>query len=179
MKRIILTIVALLTISVGIINSQVVLQPPTKFPKVIFQGVTSTATTGTVIETLATATITANTLAKDGDCLRITYYADTTVANTTKTMTLVFGSTNIGVLNATGTAGLGGNITAHVCRLTATTQVAESFGTANGGNGSTNLDSAPTETLTGDVTVLFRGTTASALGELIYKIGQIVYEPAP
>lgn len=147
----------------------------------IFHTTADVATTGTVIETLYTVSIPANTLAVDGQSLRVTVWATTAATANNKTLTVTFGATTIGVL---GPAAFNNNVLEMVCdifRTGAATQKAICRGdnvsigaVAINGQGTFTT---PAEALSGAVALLVRGTTPTIAGDMTARTTTVDWVP--
>lgn len=149
----------------------------------IFHSVTDAPTTGTVIETLYTHNLAANTLAVDGQSLDINVWATTAGNGNNKTLTVVFGATTIGTSTAQAFNGETMNLKCNVYRTGAATQKArcvyQSFttGTFTANNNFVVSSSTPGETLSGAVAILVRGTTPTAAADLTANAATIDWQP--
>lgn len=148
----------------------------------IAHNITDAATTGVAIETLYTFSIQANTLAVNGESLRFTVYA-TTVANAnSKVLDLTFGATTIGTLTAAGNDDLYRMI-CDLYRTGAATQKAicwtagGDLTTAGALTAARAVVTTPAETLSGAVAVLVRGTTPTAIADLVARAATIDWNP--
>ncbi len=150
----------------------------------IAHNVVDAATTGLVIETLYTFTVEANTLAVNGQSLGLEVVATTAANANNKTLTLVYGATTIGTLGPVAANGENFRVTCRIYRTGAVTQKAICEGThkANADVGGTasfgiNQFSTPGETLSGATTLLVRGTTPTAIGDLTARVATLDWKP--
>jgi hypothetical protein len=139
---------------------------------VIHVNTTAQATTGTSEEVLATYVLPGGTLSAHHKGIRITaYYLSAANANT-KFVKLKFGSTYL-VSSSHVASSTVIVVTAFVIRTGAATQVAWTSAVAFTAGTSTaigtNSVTAPTEILSGDVTIDFRGVTPTAAGDLMFQ----------
>lgn len=160
-------------------------------PARIFHVTTDAPTTGTVAETLYTFNLPANTLAVDGQSIRIIFSFITAANANNKNALISFGATNIW---STGQGAFNNNLDTVVCdifRTGAATQKAvclmghftnvavSALGGANiviGGNGNSTL-TTPGETLSGPVAILFRALTPTAAADLTAKYAAVDWYP--
>ena len=150
----------------------------------IFHTTTDVPTTGLVLQTLYSVVIPANTLAADGQSLRIVVDGTTAANVNNKTLTITFGATNLIVY---GPAGFNNSDLTLVCdlfRTGAATQKSICRGlniplnvtfVATGGAA---LVTTPAETLSNPVTLLITGTTPTLAGELTARIATVDWYPA-
>jgi hypothetical protein len=149
----------------------------------VFSNITTAPTTGTVIETLYTYVLPANGLATDGQALSIEIWASTAANGNNKTLTAVFGATTIGTSTAAGFNNETQSMRCQVYRTGAATQKArcnfESFvsGTLSAARNTVMFSTAPAETLSGPVTILVRGTTPTAAGDLVAQAATVDWYP--
>lgn len=149
----------------------------------VFHSVTDAPTTGTVIETLYSYTMPANTLAADGQALTIEVWATTAANANNKTLTVVFGATTIGTSTAAGFNGETMSMRCQLYRVTATTQKGrcnfQSFtsGTLTANQNAVITSAAPGETLSGAVVIAIRGTTPTASADLTASAASIDWYP--
>lgn len=127
------------------------------------------ATVGTSEETLDSFVLPADTLAVDGETLRMRIYLQTAANGNNKTVAIKFGGTTVGAFT-----GVSNNNTLtfeiDIVRVGATAQlgfVSGQFSPDNGAIGQAH--SVPAETLSGPVTIAVDGTTASQAGDLTLK----------
>lgn len=157
----------------------------------IFHVTTDAPTTGTVAETLYTFNLPANTLAVDGQAIRIIFSFITAANGNNKNALISFGATNIW---STGQGAFNNNLDTVVCdvfRTGAATQksvcnlvhftnaAVSALGGANtviGGNGNAAL-TTPGETLSGAVAILFRALTPTAAADLTAKFAAVDWIP--
>jgi hypothetical protein len=151
----------------------------------IFHNVTDSPTVGTALETIMTDVVEANTLAVNGQSLRVTYWATTTANANNKTLLLTYGATTIVTVGPGAFNNSFWYVTCDIYRTGAATQKALCTTT----QGTTNANSTPAtqtflttpaETLSGAVSILARATTPTAAGDVIaralttdwYPVGQ-------
>lgn len=150
----------------------------------IAHNVTDAATTGTVIETLYTFAVEADTLAVDGQSLGLEVVATTPANANNKTLTLVYGATTIGTIGPVAANSENFRVTCRIYRTGAATQKAVCEGihqlqAAVGGTASFGIIqfSTPAETLSGAVNILVRGTTPTAAGDLTARAATLDWYP--
>lgn len=143
-------------------------------------------TVGTVLETLYTYTVPANTLSADGQSLRIVTVATTAANANNKTYLITFGATTIFNTTAAGFNNDHLYVTCDLLRTGAATQKAICFSSTTEINALTNGAGAnlvstittPAETLSGAVAMLFRGTTPTAAADLTARYATVDWYPA-
>lgn len=146
---------------------------------VIATNITPQATTGTSEETLASVTIPGNTLAVNGQALRITAYFTSAANTNAKTVALRWNGTAGTIITSnTGFTASGAAVvlTGNVIRTGAATQVLGGPGLASG----TAVRATVTSdviTLSGDIVVYVRGTTATASGDVTFQALTVEYLP--
>jgi hypothetical protein len=128
---------------------------------------TQQATTGTSEETLASYTLPGGTLAANGQKIVVVAFGTLAANANAKIIDIDFGSTNNVVFNTT-LNNARWRIQMEVWRTGATTQKALVTSIASSVNG-TNLYTTPTETLSGNVVIAIKGTTASAIGDIVFE----------
>lgn len=151
----------------------------------IFHTVTDAPTTGTVLETLYTATIQANTLAVNGQSLHLRLYANTAANGNTKNLSVTFGGTTIFSTGATAQNNFGLNPVCDIYRTAAATQkavctanaVTSAVGSLPAAIGQIYSVTTPAETLSGAVAILVTGTTATAAADLTARAMTIDWLP--
>ena len=149
----------------------------TGFPTVggvICVNTTSTATTGTVEEVLATCTLPANALSANGKGVRISATATTAANGNTKVYRIRFGGIAGGVLASPTitTSGAGVSAIAHVIRTGSSAQYgwSQSVTGTDGATGNSSFqDVVLGATDTGTIDIVVTGTTATAAGDLTHK----------
>ena len=145
-------------------------------PTVLKHFVTDTATTGTVIETLASYAMPGGTLGTDGDSLHIQVWFKTAANANTKNFHVVFGATTVwttsSVLNSGAVL-----VDVYVYRLSATTQKVIAWGNSDTSGYQAVTTTTPAETLSGVVTILIRATTATAAGDVMMRATRITKYP--
>lgn len=129
---------------------------------------TSTATTGTSEETLASYSLPANALCRDGQSVRIRAWGTTAANGNDKTEKLYFGSTTLISTGALAANAKDWYLEATVVRTGAATQTAVANGQANAAIVATDV-TAPTEDLTAAVTIALKATDGTAAGGSILK----------
>lgn len=130
---------------------------------------TKQTTTGTVEEVLATYTLPANTLARDGQAVRITAWGDNAANTNGKTERIRVGGIGGTVVaqRASAVSGAIWRIDLIVVRTGAATQVSSALLTEN--NALSTWAAAPTATLSGAVDIVVTGETPTAAGDLTFK----------
>jgi hypothetical protein len=137
-----------------------------KVPVVIFTSTTPGANVSSAETDLISYPMPANTLAVNGQKLRITIFGTTAANANGKTVRFYFGGTMIGASGiSVAYNGLAWQATAYVIRTGAATQVAG--GTYNPGSqsfGAVGTNSAPAETLSNPITIKVTGQSGNGAG---------------
>lgn len=129
---------------------------------------TTAASNGTTVETdLMTYSLAAGALSANGKGVRISAGGAYAATANTKTIKIYFGSTVVAT-GGTSTSGGAWTITAVVWRTGAATQVANGQLTTT--VGPFNTDSAPTETLSGAITLKITGQSNAASSDVTAKM---------
>lgn len=149
----------------------------------IFHSTTDVATTGTVIETLYTFSVPANTLAVDGQSLRLYAVATTAANGNAKTFSIDYGATTIFTSSSQAYNNDYLAVSCEIFRTGAATQKAfckmegsELNAFTAGISVASNL-TTPAETLSGAVTILVRGTTPTAAADLTARLATVDWYP--
>lgn len=108
----------------------------------------------------------ANTLAVNGRGVRIHAWGSTAANTNGKTARLYFGATLVNASISITTTGAVWTLDATVIRTGAATQIANGYSNANNSGYNTFTNTAPTETLSGAVTIKVTGQSASASADL-------------
>jgi hypothetical protein len=150
----------------------------------IAHNVADVTTTGTLIETLYTFPIAANTLAADGESLQLDVVLSSAANANNKTVTITYGATNIGVQGPVAANAENFVMRCQIFRTGAATQKAICWGVhhAQAGVGGAALFgitqvTTPAETLSGAVNLLVRGTTPTAAGDLTARFAKVFWQP--
>lgn len=138
-----------------------------------YQGVlsintTAATTTGTSEETIASYSLPANALRRNGQSLRIRAWGATAANGNNKTQKILFGTATVISTGALGANDKDWYLEARVYRTGAATQVLFGNGQANGAIVQCDASTA-TEDLTAAVTIALKATDATALGGTLLK----------
>lgn len=150
----------------------------------VFHAITDQPTTGTVIETLYTTIIPANTLAVNGQSLRIKTTAVVAANANNKNWQIDFGATTLYATAAVAFNNVNITIECELFRTGAATQksLCQTIATTAAGGVSLTTNSGsllttPAETLSGPITINFRGTTPTAAADLTARYAIIDWHP--
>lgn len=149
----------------------------------IFHTTTDAPTVGTVLETLYTFNLPANTLAADGESIRLQLYATTAANGNAKTLLVNFGATTLVTSGAQAFNNDFFTVTCDLYRTGAATQKAFCFLNASELNafGSEVSEgtgfTTPAETLSGAIAILVRGTTPTAAADLTARALSVDWFP--
>ena len=131
---------------------------------------------GTNETDLKTYALSAGILSTNGDTIRITVTGITAANTNTKTLKVYFGATVVVNANITAADDLHWKLWAEITRTAAATQIA--CGTLDThGSGSLFTTSAPTETLSGAITVKMTGQSNTASNDITAKNWSVEFLP--
>lgn len=149
-----------------------------------FHAINDSATTGTVIQTLYTYVVPANTLSADGQSLHIQGEATVAANANNKNWQVDFGGTTLYSTTSAAFNNVNIRIDCNLFRTGAATQksVCQTISTTAAGGVSLTVNAGslvttPAETLSGPVTINFRGTTPTAAADLTGRYAFVDWYP--